>query len=68
MTTVFLIPQKGLLVRDPVNFTPLAENGEMKPWVGREGRYWRRRVNDGTVTIKKPVAKIDKIDKRKRSN
>jgi hypothetical protein len=54
MTTKFLIPKEGLLIRDPGNFNPLPETGELKPWIGKEGRYWRRRVNDGTVTIGVP--------------
>ena len=51
MTTKILIPKEGLIVRDPGNFNPLAEAGEEKPWIGKEGRYWRRRVKDGTVSI-----------------
>ena len=54
MTTVFLVPQKGLIVRDPGSFNPLAEAGEVKPLIGKEGRYWRRRIKDKSVTIGKP--------------
>lgn len=53
-TTVFIIPQKGLLVRDPMSMNPLAEDGEIKPLTGKEGRYWRRRIKDGTVIINEP--------------
>jgi hypothetical protein len=46
-----LKPAKGLVVRDPVSKQKLDENGEIKPWVGPEGRYWRRRVNCGDAFI-----------------
>ena len=48
----FLKPaQKGLLVRDPVTKSPLSEKGELKPWTGREGTFWRRRYKDKSVVI-----------------
>lgn len=47
----FLKPKQGLIVRDPVSFVPLPEDGMMKPWTGPEGRYWRRRVNCGDCSI-----------------
>lgn len=47
---------KGLLIRDPVTMTPLSEDGEIKPLRGKLGRYWRRRLKDGTVIeLKKEV-------------
>ena len=46
-----LIPSKGLTVRDPISKQPLDKQGEIKPWVGVEGRYWRRRVKCGDVVI-----------------
>jgi len=52
-TTAFLIPIEGTLIRDPNTGTPLQADGEIKPLIGREGRYWRRRLKDGTATIKK---------------
>jgi hypothetical protein len=50
----WLVPLTGLIVRDPVTKTPLAEQGEWKPWVGPEGRLWRKRVRRGSVTIGQP--------------
>lgn len=46
-----LRPAKGLIVRDPLTKQKLDPKGEIKPWVGVEGRYWRRRVNCGDVVI-----------------
>lgn len=51
MKTVFLKPCSGQLVRDPLTYNPLSENGEIKPYTGVEGRYWRRRIKDGSVLI-----------------
>lgn len=47
----FLIPLKGLLLRDPRSKSVLPAEGAVKPWTGPEGRYWRRRVNDGSCII-----------------
>lgn len=47
----FLISQHKLIIRDPLTKKPLDEKGEMKPFTGSAGRYWRRRVNDGSVKI-----------------
>lgn len=53
---VFLIPKKGLMVRDPKTYKPLADAGEFKLLCGgSEGRYWRRRIKDGSVTLGKPT-------------
>ena len=38
-----------LIVRDPKTKTPLAKEGEIKPVRGIDGRYWRRRLIDGSV-------------------
>ena len=65
MTEAFLIPLDGLLVRDPGNKTPLAATGETKPLIGKEGRYWRRRIKDGSVYIKETVTRIKKIKETK---
>jgi hypothetical protein len=53
MEAAFLVPVKGLLVRDPQTKEPLPENGEIKPMIGADGRYWRRRLIDCTVKIGK---------------
>ena len=62
----YLIPKEGLIVRDPRSKTPLDANGEMKPWIGSEGRYWRRRQMDGDITVldEKPVVEA-KYDRKK---
>jgi hypothetical protein len=49
--TAFLVPLPGLIVRDPISKDILAETGEEKPLIGPEGRYWRRRLRDGSVSI-----------------
>ena len=49
-TSAFLIPGVGLLVRDPNTKEPLPAEGQIKTLVGPEGRYWRRRLKDRTVT------------------
>jgi hypothetical protein len=48
----FLKPMdENLIIRDPVNKMILSKNGEYKPWVGKEGTYWRRKVDDGSCII-----------------
>ena len=57
----WLTPLKGLLVRYPVTMEILPEQGAEIPMIGKEGRYWRRRIKDGTVTIgRKPSVKKTK--------
>lgn len=38
---------KGLIIRDPVDKTILPETGDYKPL----NRYWKRRLNDGSVVF-----------------
>lgn len=57
-----LMPAKGLMVRDPFSKQALDAKGELKPWVGPKGRYWKRRVRCGDVIIA-PPSKKKKIDK-----
>lgn len=64
----FVIPKKGLIVRDPIQFNPLSEKGEWVDWSGHAGRFWRRRVKCGDVSIaEKPVAAVttSKIKRKK---
>ena len=65
----WLVPRKNLLVRDPRSKAPLPAEGELKDWTGPEGRYWRRRVKVGDVTIKEikkqPPAKKQSFGKGK---
>lgn len=42
---LFLKPQTGLKVKDPVTGKPLADDGETKP----ANTYWLRRLADGDV-------------------
>ncbi len=51
MKEAFIVPLKGLLVRDPSSKNPLAEQGEVKPMSGSEGTYWKRRIIDGSVRV-----------------
>lgn len=60
MTTLFIKPAPGCVVRDPrPPFTPLAADGEEKPQTG----YWLRRVADGSVvSAERPKVKTKKTD------
>ena len=46
----FLIPREGLIVRNPVDFTPLPETGALVDW----NTFWRRRVACGDASIGEP--------------
>lgn len=46
----WLVPGEGSLVRDPRSKQFLPAEGYFKPWIGPEGRYWRRRLACGDVT------------------
>jgi hypothetical protein len=52
--TQWLIPLEGLLVRDPITKSILPKEGSYCTWIGPQGRYWRRRVTDGSVIISTP--------------
>ena len=61
----YVKPKNGLIVRTPRNYAILPESGGVVPWVGPEGRYWRRRLRDGSIEIAvqpKPI-KEEKIEK-----
>jgi len=73
LRTAYLMPLPGLIVRDPISKDILAEKGEVKPLVGPEGRYWKRRLRDGSVRISevpggntKPKNKFQKIEDMKK--
>lgn len=55
MDAAILIPIKGAKVRDPKTMNYLLEDGELKPLIGPEGRYWRRRIKDRSVMIKPEI-------------
>jgi hypothetical protein len=50
----YVKPVEGLLVRDPLQLTPLPTKGMWVAWVGRAGKYWRRRLNDKSIVICDP--------------
>ena len=65
----FLMPKEGLLVRDPRTKKFLSKAGAMKPTVGPMGRYWRRRIRDGSVIVgkrdvKSAVTRLRKTEKK----
>ena len=65
----FLIPKKGLLVRDPKTMKFLPASGAMKMTIGPLGRYWRRRLKDGSVIVGKPIVKkMPDVPKARRIN
>lgn len=53
----FLVPKKGVIVRDPETYTPLPEEGAEKPLEGRAGTFWKRRIRCGDVTVLKKSKK-----------
>jgi len=63
---VFLVPKFNLLVRDPITKAIMLPEGEEKPLFGKEGRYWRRRINEGCVEIK--IKKTEKYIRPQKSN
>lgn len=40
-----------LIVRDPTTKQPLSKDGEIKDFSGIDGKYWNRRLLDGSVII-----------------
>ena len=49
----YVKPKNDLIVRIPRSYAILPESGGVVPWVGPEGRYWRRRLKDDSVEIVK---------------
>ena len=47
----FIRPIKGLLVRDPLTKAIIPKTGATVPWIGPEGRYWRKRLHDKSIRI-----------------
>lgn len=57
---------KDLIVRYPNNMVILPKTGGWVPWIGRDGRYWRRRFKDGSIEECKPeTKKVIKNEKKK---
>jgi predicted transcriptional regulator len=48
---VTIKPLQGLLVRDPNTKAILPESGMIVSLSGVEGRFWRRRIADGSVIV-----------------
>ncbi len=44
-------PKKGNIVRYPRTYAVLPDVGASVPWIGPDGRYWRRRLNTGDIEI-----------------
>ena len=68
----YVIPRKGLIVRYPGTKAILPEEGMTVPWIGPDGRYFRRCVRTGDCQIGKPpkkekIKKVEniKVDKEK---
>ena len=49
--TKFIKPIAGVLIRDPMTKAIIPVTGTSVPWIGPLGRFYRRRVNDGTAVI-----------------
>lgn len=54
---------EDLIVRDPLQLTPLPKDGAWVPWVGREGKYWRRRYTEGSIIFCNPPTPKKKYNK-----
>jgi hypothetical protein len=50
METIFVKPEPGRIVRDPITMQPLPGDGDEKP----RDTYWLRRLADGDVTEAAP--------------
>ena len=69
--TKFIKPAfPNMIIRDPISKNPLSYNGEEKPWLGREGIYWRRRLADEDIIIieKEENEKTDETEEKENIN
>lgn len=57
----FVKPRQNVMVRFPNTYSVLPKDGAVVPWIGPEGRYWRRRLSVGDVSLADPP--MDKIQK-----
>lgn len=64
--TEILVPRKGLLVRDPWSKDILPVEGAKKPLVGTKGKYWKRRLRVGDVSIQEAKSTYKPSSERKR--
>lgn len=66
---VYVKPLKGLLVRIPVTKVVIPAKGMQVTLSGTEGKYWRRRIKDGSLIISvKPKEVVNEIDRKKGKN
>jgi hypothetical protein len=59
------VPKADTIIRDPRTKAILPPVGGFVPWIGPEGRYWRRREREGSIIIfnDKPGGKTEvKVD------
>lgn len=61
----FIKPLDGLTVRSPKDMSSLPPEGALVSLDGVEGKYWRRRINDGSVIVVEPKKEIKKPIKKK---
>lgn len=59
----FVKPKEGLLIRDPKSKKFLPKEGTRVPWIGVDGRYYRRRYRDGVIEIIEEPKKMSIDDK-----
>ncbi len=50
----YVKPLKGLIVRIPESKLPLPPEGGNVDYSGQKGKYWRRRIKDGSVIVTSP--------------
>jgi hypothetical protein len=54
-----------LIIRDPYqNMAIVPKEGALKDWRGKAGKYWRRRVKDGSMIIIEPSIKEEMIKEK----
>ena len=44
-------PKAGQIVRDPSSKAILPETISTVSWIGSDGKYWKRRLRDGSIEI-----------------
>jgi len=50
--TKYVVPKGGLLIRFPKQpKIVLPVTGAIVPWIGSDGRFWRRRNADGSIDV-----------------
>lgn len=63
----WLIPLAGQIIRHPITKQPLPADGAECEWTGPIGRFWRRRVKDGSCIIRETLTSptaVESIEKR----